>query len=342
MPLKLIPPVAGKTPFYYVRGTHLGVAIFRSTKTGDRATAERFRKLWRDEIERGALAAPGEPTFFDAAVNYMAATGQTRFVGRLVDHFGKVPLREIGQQSIDEAAITLYPLAAPATRNRQVHTIMSAILKHAGKDAPLKRPKGSRGHQRTEWLTPEQAFRIFTAADAKDAEFGAFLRTLCYTGMRLSEALGLTTDRLAMAESFAYVPTTKNGEPRAVHLPPVVVAAMANLPRRVGRVFRFRKCGRFYTWLDEVLTAAGPDVAHVTFHTFRHTWATWMRRYAGLDTRGLVGTGAWRDRASASRYEHVVASEEAKRADLLPVEGSWTIRGLDAETSNSQGKSICG
>ncbi|WP_260855660.1 site-specific integrase [Mesorhizobium amorphae] len=70
--------------------------------------------------------------------------------------------------------------------------------------------------------------------------------------------------------------------------------------------------------MKKVKEATGADVEFATFHTFCHTWATWMRRYAGLDTRGLVGTGRWRDEKSAARYEHVVASEESKRADLLP------------------------
>jgi hypothetical protein len=50
-------------------------------------------------------------------------------------------------------------------------------------------------------------------------------------------------------------------------------------------------------------------------------YATWMRRYAGLDTRGLVGTGAWRDQKSAERYAHFVVSEEARRAERLPTPG---------------------
>jgi hypothetical protein len=33
----------------------------------------------------------------------------------------------------------------------------------------------------------------------------------------------------------------------------------------------------------------------VTFHTFCHTWATWMRRFGGADLQGLVATGRWRD-----------------------------------------------
>ncbi|MDF2994506.1 MAG: integrase [Xanthobacteraceae bacterium] len=89
---------------------------------------------------------------------------------------------------------------------------------------------------------------------------------------------------------------------------------------------RVSKCGRLYTWLGTAKKTAGPDVGFVTFHTFRHTWATWMRRYAGLDTRGLVGTGAWRDHASAERYQHVEVTEEARKADLLPVKTTWKGR----------------
>ena len=56
--------------------------------------------------------------------------------------------------------------------------------------------------------------------------------------------------------------------------------------------------------------------------TFRHTWATWMRRYGGTDVQGLTSTGNWRDRRSAARYAHVVAREEWERVDNLPDMGT--------------------
>ena len=55
------------------------------------------------------------------------------------------------------------------------------------------------------------------------------------------------------------------------------------------------------------------------FHIFRHTYGAWMRRYSGLDTTGLVATGAWRSRQAAAVYEHASPTEEARKADLLPV-----------------------
>lgn len=337
MPLKLKPPRQGKSPYYSVRGTHLGVHVDRSTKASDRATATRILKAWKEDIERDAVSRPGEPTFLDAVTDYIAATGNDGFLEPITEHLGTTPLRLIDQKIIDKAAITLYPRGTPQTRNRNLYTPISAVLKHAGLDWKIKRPKGWRGSKRTDWMTPDQAFRLLRAAKDVDLEFHILLTVLIYTGMRLSEALRrLTCNRVHLAEGFIYLPTSKTDEPRAVHLPPVVVAALASHPRGLDRrnkdgtgekVFRFTKSGRLYTLLGRAKKGAGGDLSFVTFHIMRHTWATWMRRYAGLDLHGLVQTQAWADPASAARYAHVVASEESRRADLLPVENAGKITG---------------
>lgn len=334
MPYKLIPPRPGRSPCWSVRGTHCGVYLDKSTGLADEAKARQILRLWRDDAERGRLSRAGEPLFLDAVVAYLEAGGDGRFLGRfepatgawsgIAEKLGGTLLSGIDQRTIDRVAIELLPRATPATRNRQVYTPISAVLKHAGIDFRMRRPKGWRGIRRTDFMTPPQAFRLLKAATAVDAEFGVFLTTLLYTGLRLSELCGLRCDKVELAEALAYAPRTKNDDPRTLYLPPVVVAALANHPRGLDRgsaaVFRFRKNGRLYTLMTAAKKRAGPDLAAVTFHTFRHTWATWMRRYGGLDTTGLVATDAWRDRTSAARYEHVVASEEARKAVLLPVD----------------------
>jgi integrase len=213
------------------------------------------------------------------------------------------------------------------TRCREVYTPISAVMHRAGDLRPIKRPKGSKSSKRVSWLRREQAFALFAAADAEDTEFGLLLRLFCYTGMRKSEVLRrIRVENVDLKNASIYVPKTKNTEPRQVHLTPELVAGLANLfaeyPERgpTDPVFRFRVNGYLQDKLARAMTRAG--LAFPTgqngFHLFRHTWAMWMRRYAGLDTSGLVETGAWRDRASAARYEHLDATEEAKKADLLP------------------------
>ena len=321
MPLKLVPPRPGKTPYWYVRGTYLGRYVDQSARTPEKRVAAQELRRIKSAIEEGRFAERGEATFLTAAVAYMEAGGEKRFVDPLLHHFKERALSSIDQEAIDEAALAVYPDATNATRNRQVYTVVSAILKQAGIEYKLKRPKGALGKQRTEWLWPEQAFALFNAADEVDKELGVLLRLLCYTGMRLGEALNLRWDDVRLDEGFAYVKETKTGVPRPVFLPDAARRALASHDGSATgrRVFRFTKSGRLYALLRSAC-AANPDAPAVTFHTFRHTYATWMRRYAGMDERGLVGTGAWKDRQSVARYAHVVVTEEAQKAALLPVE----------------------
>lgn len=368
MPLKLVPPRVGKTPNYYLRGTYLGKYVDESTGTPIKSVALKFLKDKREAIERGEHKSRreqrSEPTFLSAAISYLNAGGERRFIGEfdeksgewkpgLITHFGETKLAQIDQEAIDDAAATLYPKATPATRNRQVYTPVSAVLKHAGIEKSVRRPKGAQGKVKTAWMKQEQAFRIFAAAEKIDAEFAIFLMFLCYTGCRLSDALNLTCDRLEIGEAFAYFDETKNDDPRGAHLPPILVAALASHPNGLDRgarpVFRFRKNGHLYNMMKKVKESAGPDVSFVTFHVFCHTWATWMRRYANLDTRGLVGTKRWKDLKSAARYEHVVVNEESRKADLLPTppeQKRGKVHGLSTDsgakfrlrTPNSAGK----
>lgn len=322
MPLKLVRPRKGKTPYFAVRGTYLGKYIDRSTKTGKRAVAARILKQWQSEIERGEFPGEVRLTFASAALAYMQAGGERERMVKLLEYFGETPLSEIDQRRIDACAAELYPTQSAATRNRDVYTPVSAALKHAGVETKLRRPKGWRGTPRTRWLEKEQAFAVLKAADGIDPEFALFLRVLLYTGLRMGEALRLKTDDLNLSQNFAQAFNSKNGEVMGVHLPPFLVTALANHPRGLDRpekkLFRFVKCGRLYTILRNVEKKSG--VPNLTFHLWRHTWATWMRRFGGADIAGLLATQRWKDASSVRRYQHVVVSEEAMRADLLPVE----------------------
>lgn len=356
MPFKLVPPKAGRSPNYRIRGTHLGCYCDRSTGTSDRRLAEQFRKRAEREIERGALAEPKGPGFASAAAAYMKAGGDRRFLAPLITHFRNRAIDEITQIEIDDLAASIYPNAEPSTLNRQVYTPISAVLKRAGFERKIKRPKGWRGSKATSWLQPDQAFDLFDAADRIEPEFGLLLRTLCYTGMRIGEALSVELSHLSLADATIYLPRTKNGEPRAVHLPPILIDAFkATPPRRVlvpvkgrrwtkgeggtvpkdsgvpflerdpsAKLFRYHQGGP----LRKMLAKAMKEVGLVFpprqrgFHLFCHTYGTWMNRFGGLDTFGLARSGRWKDPRSADRYRHTAPSEEAKLSDVLPVRRS--------------------
>lgn len=345
MPLRLVKPRKGKSPNITIRGSHLGVRVNRSAGTDRAALARRVLRNIENQIERGEFSpAPvkDEAKFMTSALAYMKAGRSRRYVARLIEHFGAMPLSEIDQAAIDEGAVAMYPNVSPATRNRQVYTPMSAILRHAKRKIELDRPKGSRGRTITDYLTPEDATAIINAAETFDRELGLLLKFLLYTGVRLGEALRLRWDEVSLPESTARIRTSKNGDPRQLLLRADLVAGMAShCPEDAkGRVFRFHQGGHTkHQLLRAKLLALGLKCparrpkgwkvppyrfTWVNFHTFRHTWATWMRRYGGSDVQGLVATGNWRDTRSAARYAHAVARDEwSKVAELPSVERAW-------------------
>jgi|GEM_PF-3096156 integrase len=69
----------------------------------------------------------------------------------------------------------------------------------------------------------------------------------------------------------------------------------------------------------------------VNFHTFCHTYATWMRRYGGLDTKDLIDTGRWKSEQSAARYAHAVTGEAASKAALLPTPTTYQPEATSVE-----------
>ena len=284
----------------------------------------------------------------------MQAGGSRRFMSKLIRHFLDTPLSDIDQDAIDAAAIEIYPNVTPATRARQVYTPVSAVLHdHFGDKAPVvKRPKGSKGRTIIDFMWPEDAFAVIDAAEAIEAEFALYLLTLLYTGIRKSEGLSFLLEDMRPDECAAWLRDSKNGDPRMLQLRAELARRMqVHLDANPGRqrVFRWKDGGYFkHLLLRAKLAACGlpcpkrrptgwKPPAHrlsfVGFHTFRHTWATWMRRYGGADVEGLAATKNWRDPQSARRYAHVVSREEWQRVENLPSAGNR--RGKSTAAGNS-------
>jgi integrase len=275
------------------------------------------------EIIAQTFALPSDPTFADAANVYLDDSGEKRFIKPLALHFGNTAIKQIDQRAIDEAAAKLYPDAAPATRNRQVYSPMIAILRRAGVSTLFRRPKGGTGEERSIWLWPEQFEALLKAASELDPELAILFLFLVSTGARLSEALGMKCTDVRLSEGFAFCGKTKNGKPRPMHVPAAVVVALRGHPRKLdrgeARVFRWTRCGSLYLLAGRAYARAGVDDGGAPFHVLRHTYGTWMRRYANADERDLLETGAWSDPKSVRRYTHTVIGESARLADALPL-----------------------
>lgn len=345
MPLWLEDPRKDKTPYYRVRGTYLGIKVDRSTETDRRAAANRILRTWREQIERGEYrdqapaddTRPGGVTFIDAVIAYMQAGGERKRLGPIIEMTGEfalrdVPIAEIDQVMIDNAAAALFPGVPAPTLNREFYTPVAAVLHRADPGwGKVARPKGWRGSRATAWLEPLQLFAVLDEAEKLDPEFGCYLHVLPYTGLRLRESLRPRLRDLDIGRQTLYLGRTKTDAPRMAYLPMHVCVALANHPRGLDRapderIFRFHAGGHMYDLLHAALARAGATKPRRQngFHLFCHTYGTWMHRYGDLDAYGLTETGRWADPSSAHRYVHLEVSEEARRADRLPAPGRKT------------------
>jgi integrase len=326
MPLKLIEPRPGRSPNWRIRGTYLRVYIDQSSGSGKRSVAQRKLKAIERQIECGEITQE-KGTFAHAAAIYLQGGGERRYAKPLIEHFGLTKLTEIDQAAVDEAAkillppgITEEPSSHNANINRQIHTPVSAILTAGGFPLRLKRPKMPKG--KVNWIRPDEAERWLKECPRKLRRLSVFL---LYTGCRIGEALSLQGDHIDYRGNLAYLGRTKNDQGRAVHLPPVVMSELREIIAGRGvEVFGYNDRWEVYDDWNPVKERLGfPD--WWTPHACCHTWATWMRQYAGMDIRGLLGTDRWKDLKSVLRYQHVVTSEESRAADRLPsVQNAWS------------------
>lgn len=348
------------SPNWYIRGTVRGISVDESTGTAKRAAAEEIRIRREAEVlQRSIHGARASAIFLEAAVGYMKAGGERRYLKPLIDHFGATPLARIDQAAIDAAALALKPEAGPATRNRQIYTPVSAVLKHAAKrglcDFPrIDRPRQPNG--KVKWLRPAEAERLIEAC-------GDHLRPLVVfllgTGARLGEALYLDWADVNPTKRRVWFTDTKNGEARGVPLNGRVFLELANLAQREGAVFRrpdgapyarriggggqidtaFNAACRRAGLADKVGEVKLPNgktraiwKARFSPHDCRHTWATWLYGATG-DLRGLMELGGWKSERMVMRYTHVNPDHLAHVIDKLPWE-TWEIFG-NSESRNT-------
>ncbi len=144
------------------------------------------------------------------------------------------------------------------------------------------------------------------------------------TGMRESEILSLTRDRIDMGRCNAWVTAdgAKSGYARSV---PLNDDAMGVLKRRLATAKRLiftRDSGDGNTRIQQidrrVLARACKTVKieDFRFHDFRHTWASWHVQH-GTPLMVLKELGGWETIEMVQKYAHLAPSHIASHAKTV-------------------------
>jgi integrase len=223
------------------------------------ATKARKRTLKTDERILAQLKS-----FFgaDAALSSLTASRIDEYRAmRLATRIGKAPAEHL----LTAAAINR-PLALLRHLLRIAHDEWEA-LPAVPKIRLEKEPQG-----RLRWLTEEEIKKLLEACQrSRNSKLRPAVVIAIHTGLRRSELLDLTWDRIDLSRGVIRLELTKNGKRREVPLNEESYAELVSLgPQESGRLFEYESVRKAY---ENAVRSAKLD--DVNFHTLRHTFASW-------------------------------------------------------------------
>lgn len=323
LPYQLIAPGGRRgNRFWIMRGRRPDGREFEvSTRSPDQADARRIAALAYARIvaESPAAARPVEPTFQDAADAYIRwrkpAKVDLARINRLTRRLGTLPVSAIAQDDLVRAANQHGSLIGGATLNREYTRPFAAVL-HYARDA------GMRGDIRVRAF-PERA-PIVRVADRAGVELlianattepqRLLLRWLWEMGTRISDTVAVAWDDLDLEAAVVRLRVGKAaGAIRPLPLPVALLAALANVQNKRGRLFPWSTKSGVYKWLGPLCRKVGVQFRP---HDARRALAT-DQFDAGADARVVQELMAHGSLKSTMRYRHVgvkrMAAAQQKR-----------------------------
>ena len=195
------------------------------------------------------------------------------------------------------------------------------IADHPMKAGKVKKLPENAGRQRT--LTTDEERRLLDAAAASEwPMMPLFVLMLMTTAARRSEVNGLRWSDVHLDQKIALLPTSKNGEPRALPLVPEVrdalAAAHARRPEGCEFVFFDPRNPKRTKTVDSAWKAcrraAGLQGTGVVLHSLRHTAVTKMVR-SGASLAQVARVSGHRTLSQLKRYEHLDTADAVALAE---------------------------
>jgi len=323
MPLKLY----RRGAIWHYRGTvgpaGRSVRLRASCNTTDKDTAAREVANIEKRYWDGHFNGPGAIlTFEQACVQFISdgkpcMVGATDVVQKARDHFKNTPVKDINSAKIRAMTLELYGHCTNNSKNRMGIAPVQSVINHCAEmdlcsPVRVKRFPAASKEKQPATLAWVQGFMA-----AAKPHLGAYALFMFLTGARPSEALAIDPDRdLNLNAAQVTIRQSKVEKDKMVeitrtaHLPPMLVAALANLERIPNRpLFVYRKYGDMIETWDSVIERA--KISDLTPHCCRHGFATELLR-RGVDIHTVAWLGGWASPAQVLKtYGHAI-----KRRDL--------------------------
>ncbi|HOC93203.1 MAG TPA: site-specific integrase [bacterium] len=350
-----------------------GVYIRESAHTNNKTIATEILNTRKADALRGAVGIKGESKtrFFDLCSKYLDATRDEKrshvrdcqSVDTMKAYFGNRRLNDMAGNDLLVRGYIRARMAGeieasgkqrrPVTRttvNRDLALLKTMFNKGvewglcAG-DNPVKRgaidQRAESEAKRFVFLEPDEVTAYLEAARSIP-QYYPVAATAIYTGMRKSEILGLTWDRVDLNNRTIYLERTKGGKRREVKAPEKLTDIFKELEsmKSGGHVFinrlnkpyedirksheraleasgiERRRLGQFDAISDPAERAAAIKRNRITFHTLRHTFGTLLAKEC-RDLNIVKKAMGHANIVTTERYSHVLPDAHREAVEAL-------------------------
>lgn len=204
----------------------------------------------------------------------------------------------------------------------------------------------SPNNARQKFLTQEEVARLLGALRQRSPQVARIATMSLYGGLRLGEVLGLVWSNVDTANKIIFVQDSKNGTSRPIFITDPIQQILNELPPGGSDDLLFpSKTGNPVQWLSKTFRAVVGSLKlnegisdpreKVTFHTLRHTYASWAVM-AGVPLYVVGKALGHKTLVMTQRYSHL--APDSHRAAFEAVAQASKINGSTPQVVNLEKK----
>jgi integrase len=180
---------------------------------------------------------------------------------------------------------------------------------------------------RLRFFSPDEAKMLLADLEARNPQLHDMALLSLRTGLRVTEIFKLRGQDVDAQASILYI-IEKGGKRTAVRVPDDIAAMLRGYERAPGEpIFQSTETGkaliktpaafRFSVKRLKLNPANGDSLYAVTFHTFRHTFASWLAQSGKVSLQELMKLMRHKNINMTLRYAHLMPGQESEKLSII-------------------------
>ena len=191
------------------------------------------------------------------------------------------------------------------------------------KGGPFSMPKVE--NERLRFFSPREADRLLAALYERSPQLYQMSLLSLHTGLRATEIFGLRTQDIDFQAGCIHL-ISKGGRREKVHAPQHILAMLARIEAKKGDLLFADENGnrrhRIVATFSRIVASLGMQEAmgspyRITFHTWRHTFGSWLAQSGKVTIHELMQLMRHRTISMTLRYAHLIPGDVSQKVSHI-------------------------